>query len=247
MKKMIMMLLVLLMAAALAACKTEPAVPAASASQPQQTDGTEPETEHLVGDPEETEPQNGQEEQGVLEPYTMTFDAPITLVEADDVTITVSGVGMNDSAYLVVDTLAKNSNSDMTYEVSIPRAAVNGVEIYPTYSEDVEYECDEPIEIDLSNVIEYAKISEITDVELTFHIENDDWETVYHDTVHIYPYGQNKAVKYTRKTADTDIVLVDDSKMTVTVLGCEYIQGWGYSVRLYVQNKTAEPFYLDAE
>lgn len=180
--------------------------------------------------------------------FSVSFDEPYCFLETDEISMFANSIEVDNLDYLVIDTLVQNNNSDgTTYEVSIPRAAVNGVEIYPTYSEDVEDECDETIDIDLSNVFEFAELTEITDIELEVKIEDDDSDTVYHDTVHIYPYGEEKAVKYERAAADTDIVLIDNDDFTVSAIGCEYVEDWGYSVHLYIQNKMQEPICLEGE
>lgn len=181
-----------------------------------------------------------------LTDFELLFDEPVCIVDTKEITMYVNSIAVDEDDYLVLDALAINNNGDETYEVTIPRAAVNGIEIYPTYWEDVEDECDEPIEIDLSNVLENADIGDITDVELNVHIE-EGFDIVYDETIHIYPYGEDRAVKYERTAADTDLVLEDNSKFTVTVIGCEYIEGWGYSVHLYIQNKLPDPIRLEGK
>lgn len=178
--------------------------------------------------------------------FSVTFDEPYCFFESDEITMYANSIEVDDWDYLAIDTLVVNHKEGTEIEVTIPRAAVNGVEIYPTYWEDVEDECTEPIEIDLSNVLENAAIADITDIELNIHIE-EDFDILHDETVHIYPYGKDKAVKYERKAADTDIVLVDNSQFAISVIGCEYVEDWGYSVHLYVQNKLQEPIRLEGE
>lgn len=185
---------------------------------------------------------------GYLKDFSVEYDDPLCIVKTDYITVEVNGIGVEDD-YLEIDTLVTNSNAKRGYEVSVNRASVNGIEIYPTYSEDVDAddECSEPIEIDLSNVIENTDINDISDIELAITIEDDDMEVVYEDVVHIYPYGADKAVRYARQAADADIVVVDNEKFTVTVTEFEYVEGWGYSVHMYIQNKTDEAVFVEGE
>lgn len=183
---------------------------------------------------------------GYVKDFSVEYDEPLCIVQTKYITMEVNSVDVEDD-YLEIDTLVTNNNSKRGYEVSVARASVNGIEIYPTYSEDVDAddECSEPIEIDLSNVIENTDITDISDIELAIVIEDDDMEVVYKDTVHIYPYGADKAERYARPAAGTDIAVVDNDKFTVTVTGCEYVEDWGYSVHMYIQNKTDETVYVE--
>ena len=182
---------------------------------------------------------------GYVKDFSLEYDDPLCIVETDYITMEVNGIEVEDD-YLIIDTLVTNSSSKRGYEVSVTRASVNGIEIYPTYCEDVEAEdeCDEPIEIGLSNVIENTEITDISDIELTIAIEDDDMEVVYTDIVHIYPYGADQAERYARPAADTDIVIVDNEQYKVTVTEFEYVAGWGYSIHMYIENKTDETICL---
>ena len=185
---------------------------------------------------------------GYVKDFSMEYDDPLCIVETNYITMEVNSIEVDDD-YLVIDTLVTNSNTKRGYEVSVTRASVNGIEIYPTYSEDVDAddECDEPIEIGLSNVIENTDIKDIFDIELAVTIEDDDMEVVYKDVVHIYPYGADKAERYARQSNDTDIVIVDNEQYKVTVTEFEYVAGWGYSIHMYIENKTDETIYLGGE
>lgn len=183
---------------------------------------------------------------GYVKDFSVEYDEPLCIVQTDYITMEVNSIGVEDG-YLEIDTLVTNSNAKRGYEVTIARASINGIEIYPTYSEDVDAEDEngEAIEIDLSNVIENTDITDITDIELTVVIEDDDMEVVYRDVVNIYPYGEEKAERYVRPTADTDVVVLDNDKFTVTVTDCEYVEDWGYSVHMFIQNKTDATVYVE--
>ena len=185
---------------------------------------------------------------GYVKDFSAEYDEPLCIAQTDYVTVEVNGIEVEDD-YLVIDTLVANSSRKRGCEVSVTRASVNGIELYPTYSEDVdaEDECDEPIELDLSDVIANTDLHDISDIELAIVIEDDDMEVVYKDTVHIYPHGADKAERYARPAADTDIVVVDTEKFTVTVTEFEYVAGWGYSVHMFLQNKTDAVIWVEGQ
>lgn len=181
------------------------------------------------------------------EGFRMEFDNPQCIAETEDIYVYVNSIEVDDSEYLILDTLVKNLSEETEYEVSVRRAAVNSIELYPTYSEYISDECDEPIAMDLSNALEFAVIRAITDIELEINIEDDDLECVLNQTVHIYPYGEQKAVRYERTPADTDILLVSNDCLAICVTGCEYVEGWGYSVHLFIQNRMNEDICVEGD
>lgn len=183
---------------------------------------------------------------GYVNDFSVEYDEPIVIVETDCITVAVSSIEVEDD-YLIIDTLVTNSNPKSSYEISVTRASVNGIEVYPTYAEDVDAddECYEPIEISLSDVIENTEIHDISEIELAIAVEDDDMEIVYTDIVHFYPYGANNAVRYNRQAVDTDIVVVDNGEFMVTVTGFESVEDWGYSVHMYIQNKTDKTIYVE--
>lgn len=58
------------------------------------------------------------------------------------------------------------------------------------------------------------------------------------ETIHIYPYGEDKAVKFVREAQATDNVIIDNNYITVIVTGYEKDDIFGYTVNLFLLNKT---------
>ena len=80
-----------------------------------------------------------------------------------------------------------------------------------------------------------------SDIELSFSVsDSEDWmaDPVAKETVHVYPYGEDKAVQFVREPKDTDKVLVDNEYVTAIVTGYEDDEIWGYTVQLFLINKT---------
>lgn len=180
--------------------------------------------------------------------FAVEYDEPLCVLETDYITMEVNGIEVEDD-WLVIDSLITNSNAKRGYEVSVTRAAVDGIELYSTFSEDVdaEDECDEPIEFDLSDVIDYTEMTDFTVIELAVAIEDDDMELVYEDTIRIYPYGEDKSAKYERAAQSSDIVITDDEKFKISVTEFEYVEGWGYSIHMFVENHMDETIVLEGE
>lgn len=63
-------------------------------------------------------------------------------------------------------------------------------------------------------------------------------DAVAEETVHIYPYGENNATTFVRESQDTDNVIIDNEYVTVTITGYEHDAIWGYTVNLFLINKS---------
>ncbi len=94
-------------------------------------------------------------------------------------------------------------------------------------------------------------LGDFTDIELHFHVSDPyrmDYTGPYagniaEETVHIYPYGEDKAASYSRELKSTDTVLLDNDLVTVVLTGCGYTDlagegEGGVSGGLYFVNKT---------
>jgi hypothetical protein len=61
---------------------------------------------------------------------------------------------------------------------------------------------------------------------------------VVEETVHVYPYGEEKATSYERPSIETDTILVDNDDISVIVTGYDEDGIWGYTANLFFVNKT---------
>ena len=58
------------------------------------------------------------------------------------------------------------------------------------------------------------------------------------ETVHVYPYGEDKVTKFVREAQSSDTVVVDNEKVSVIVTDYDEDGFWGYTVNLFLVNKT---------
>ena len=168
----------------------------------------------------------------------ITFDG-MTVVDNDECSIVITGI--NDDYSLDVE--LENKSSDITYMFAVSAAAVNGVETDPYFAAEVAAGKKSIEEIDFSwdSDLEDNGIDVFTDIELTFRVyDTDDWsaDDVASETVNIYPYGEENASYFERESLDTDIVLADNDYVTVIVTGIEEDSIWGYTLNVFIVNKT---------
>lgn len=106
----------------------------------------------------------------------------------------------------------------------------------------------ERVEVDISFYLEPFKnngITEYTDIEIPFCVQDANMYSLAEETVHIYPYGEEKAYTYVREPQSTDIVLYDGDEATILATGFMEDGVWGYTVNLYLENKTDSNLYFE--
>lgn len=171
---------------------------------------------------------------------TMVFDGQ-TVVDNEACAIVVTGIDPDGFWGYTLSVELENRSAETTYMFSLSDAAVDGLQCSAFFAAEVAagkksvdsiYFSDDELE---ENGIGF------TDLELTFRVyDSGDWmaDEVALETVHIYPYGEDKAETFERTPRDTDNVIVDNEYVTVTVLGYEEDPIWGYTVELFLENKT---------
>lgn len=136
----------------------------------------------------------------------------------------------------------ENKSADKTYMFSVESAAINGVQCDPLFASEVAAGKKSNENISFTrDELEKNGVGDYTDIELTFHVYDSDdilADPVAKETIHIYPYGKDKAVKFVRQAQASDNVIIDNENVTVVVTGYEDDEIWGYTVNLYLLNKT---------
>jgi len=100
--------------------------------------------------------------------------------------------------------------------------------------------------------LNYNDIGDYTDIELVFQVrENDRWgaDVLEAKTVHIYPYGEDKAVEFVREAQPSDKVILDNEYATVIFGECnekfkEKMGSEYYHFEMFVINKTDKPLFI---
>ena len=176
----------------------------------------------------------------------------LVVADTDMYAITISDVEYDDywEAY-TLNVLLENK-SDIELEFDLVDVSINGIladmfmwEILEAgkkvYNEVELY-------VDFETMGIYEDIGDYTDIALTFAIDdNEEWEEIGRESVHIYPQGEKKATVFERKAQSGDEVIVDNEYVTVTVVGCETNEDGDFSVRMFIVNKTDEHLSFDVD
>ncbi|MCD8190466.1 MAG: hypothetical protein LUD78_09665 [Clostridiales bacterium] len=235
MKKILALFLSLALVFSLAACESSSASSdTQSASVSSYDEAEEGETsDTTTAENEDTATADAQQE--------VTFEE-LVVVDNDECVIKLTGIDPDNMWGYTVNAELENKSSEKTYMFSVVSASVNGVASDPLFASEVAAGKKANEEISFSDsTLEENGVVDYTDIALTFRVYNsDDWseDDVAYETVHVYPYGEENAIAFVRESLDTDTLIVDNDEVSVIVTGYEYDDIWGYTVNLYLENKT---------
>lgn len=240
MKRLATLLLALLMLCSLFACgyDTTPANDEANQSQGEtNVEAEAPDIEAAAPDIEVEEPDIDAGGDVVEISFT-----EVVAIDNEECSIKITAIDHDNFWGYTLKALLENKSEDKTYMFSVSDASVNGVQSDPFFAAEVTAGKKANEEISFStDELEKNGVGEFTDIELTFRIyDSEDWfaDDVAKETIHIYPYGEDKAVKFVREAQASDNVIIDNEYVTVIVTGYENDDIWGYSVQLFLLNKT---------
>lgn len=181
------------------------------------------------------------DDKGKTENNKITF-TEVVAVDNTECLIKITGIDPDNMWGYSLNAQLENKSADKTYMFTVDSAAINGVQCDPFFASEVSAGKKDNTSISFSgDDLKENGVGDYTDIELTFRVyDNNNWEAedVVKETVHIYPYGEDKAVKFERKAQTTDNVILDNEYVTVIVTGYEDDEIWGYSAKLFLINKT---------
>ena len=221
MKRLASLLLALMLILSLAACGGE--------TTPDTNNGT---------NPSQSESNN---DEGKTDENEVSF-TEVVAVDNAECTIKITEIDPDNMWGFTLKAQLENKSADKTYMFSVESAAINGVQCDPLFATEVAAGKKSNKEISFpGDELEENGVGDYTDIELTFRVyDSNDWEAdaVAKETIHIYPYGEDKATKFVREAQASDNVLIDNEYVTVIVTGYEDDEIWGYTVNLFLLNKT---------
>lgn len=166
----------------------------------------------------------------------------ITVIDNEQCLVKITGIDPDGMWGYSLNAYFENRSADQTYMFAVDSAAVNGVQTDPFFAAEVAAgkKSNEVISFSDSTLSENG-IDSFSDIELSFRVyDSEDWsaDDVVTETVHVYPYGEENATLFVREPQDSDTVIVDNDDCTVIVTGYMEDEIWGYTMNLYLVNKT---------
>lgn len=229
-KKLIMLLLTLTVAIAGCGGSVSTSEPA---SNPESSNTSEERSEIENADTVKTDESEESEDQKEV----LDFEE-ITVVDNEECTIKITDLDPGSLWGYTLKAYLENKSPDKTYMFSVTNAAINGVKCDPLFATEVA--AGKKSNNDISFTIK-NDIGEFTDIEISFRAyDSNDWlaDAVAEETIHIYPYGEDNATKFVREAQATDNTIIDNEYATVIVTGYETDPIWGYTINLFLVNKS---------
>lgn len=183
------------------------------------------------------------------------INAPITfqetvVVDNDACIIKITEIDPDGTFGYDLSVYLENKTDSTSLMFSVRAASTNGVTNDPFFASSVEpgKKANETITFsddDLADII-----GDFTDIMLSFRVyDSNDWlaDPVAEPTIHIYPYGEDKATTYVRQGQDTDTVIFENENVAAIVTGYEEDTIWGYAANIYLVNKTDTSVMFSAD
>ena len=180
----------------------------------------------------------------------VSFEA-FTPIDNDECSVTIKELDPKSAWGYTVKVVLENKSADKTYMFSVETASVNGVVADPLFAKEVApgKKANESI-IFMASELKENGITDFTDIDISFRVyDSNDWsaDNVADETFHIYPQGEDKAVSFVRSSQSSDQILVDDDNVTVIITGKEDDSIWGYTLKLFIVNKTDTEIMVSAD
>ena len=174
----------------------------------------------------------------------LTIDINTVYIDNDECSIKVLSIDPYSSWGYTIKIQLENKSSDKTYMFSIGNTSVNGIMCSTIFATEVApgKQAIKEITFSTSTLNKYGVV-DFTDIEIAFRVyDTNDWsaDDVVNETINIYPYGKENATKFVRESQPDDIILVDNSYITVTAIKTGYTSLGGYEISLYIVNKTTD-------
>lgn len=178
-----------------------------------------------------------------------------TLIDNDDVTITLKELRLNTDFDSMVLTMNVENKTDTKIVMTSLEDSLNGLQVSSGMYQEITAGKSSIVSDEwYSAEVQYVDQSEITDIALGLWIftadDSDDSgesENLLEQTVHIYPYGEDQAAVYDRELQDTDTELYSDGDITVYSLGLSEDDLWGQIHEVYIVNNSDKNIYVSAE
>ena len=237
MKKLIALLLVLVMVLSLAAC----------AKKNENTDDQKAQNQSQNKNDDDS--QNDDHKLDDSNKNKIDFDE-IVVLDNEECVIKITDIDPDNVMGYALKGYFENKSAERTYMFSVDSATINGIQCDPYFATEVApgKKSNDSIYF-FVDLLEMDGIGDFTDIELNFGVyDSEDWlsDPVAQTTVHVYPYGEDKAVEYVREDKDTDVVLIDNEYVKVIAIGT-LEDDWGYNVVLYLQSKSDKNLMISAD
>ena len=170
----------------------------------------------------------------------------VTVIDNEYCKIEITGLS-EDLFGTVLNVTAENKTTDKNLFFATEDCSINGVAVESIFSENVTAGNKAVSSISfLDDNLTENGITEYTDIEIAFRVyDGDDWtgDDLVKKSVRIYPYGEDKAERFTREAKSTDVPVFDNGEVSATVIGYGEDAIYDYYISFYLENKSEDKEY----
>lgn len=170
----------------------------------------------------------------------ITFEETV-LVDNDACTVKVTAIDADNIWGYTLKVYLENK-TDLELMFSVSDTSVNGFMCDPFWAATVTPGMKANEEISFSNTdFELNGITDVTDITFTLNVyDYNDWSAdhLFNEVFTLYPMGEDAVQPYVRTPQAGETVLFDDENCTMIVTGFDPDNIWGYTVNVYLENKT---------
>lgn len=242
MKKLLALLLVLVMILSLAACGSSGNT--AESTEDEETTTEKSTEESTVESGEETTEESAEETQEIV---SSDFEE-IVILDTDEYTFKITSIDEDDIWGYTLKVFMENKTSEKVC-FSWDSVSVNGFVCDPLFAASVPANGKANQEVTFfEEAFLVNGIETVTDIEFTLSIFSEEtWDTLCSSTETIYPLGEDAVVPYVREAVEGETVLIDNEYATVILTGVDPEGDWGYTLNVYVENKTDSTLVVSTE
>lgn len=174
----------------------------------------------------------------------------LTVVDTDACSIKITGIEPDSRWGYTLTAQLENKSTDTTFMFSVDSAAVDGVQSDPFFASEIAPGKKANESIRFSDELQEHGVTAFSDIEITFRVyDSNDWsaDDVFYETVHIYPYGEDRTTPFVRQPQPDDIILIDNESVSVIVTGFTIDKIWGHTVNLFLVNKTEDEILFSVD
>ena len=196
---------------------------------------------------EKEEPTQKVEEEAPAPEITFTEQV---LVDDENCTVKITGIE-DDSIWGYTLKVYLENKTDLELMFSVDGVSVNGYMCDPFWGSSVTAGMKSNEEISFSaEAFERNGITTPTDIQFKLRVSDyNDWmaEPLVDQEFAVYPMGEEAVQVYERADQPEDIVLFDNEWCKMVVTGFEQDDIWGYSMNVYLENKTDKEMMFSAD
>ena len=170
-----------------------------------------------------------------------------TAVDNENYSITINDIETDAIYGYTINVTIENKTADKNYAFNATGGSVDGLETLASLYSEVAAGKKASTAITFTDLSKYG-LEKYTDIELEVSVSDMDSEEYNFATenIHLYPYGEDKASKFTYEQKDTDKVVMDNEYVQILYIGADKEDFWGYAIGFYVVNKTDKSLTIDA-